>query len=479
MIPSTGDHGLQPLKSLRSQYLALLLVALAFILPRPLSAPAQDAASADRNPVNTRAQPGGMLADSPVEFPTQGALPARFPSDLKVEQFDPGEPDYYLFESPERSLAQVNQIQAAMPPGRFTPPPNDWRYLTNTRRILTQGGQLRLMAIGDSIVNDTMRSGWLSGLRAAYPMAEITATVYVRGGGGAHHFRENDRLDRQVVPRRPDLVFLGGISQRSIAADLAALIEQLRAGLPEVEIVLGTGAFGTTDPRDASALAAGPALGHRRLRSASPATRGGTALRLSRFHHSLGRVSEFLRIPSAPLLSRRGPRQRSANGARQSLPRLLATRTSAGHRPGPSARVVRRIPHRSAPARNPRAAPGLARRWHAIEVLVARDPDDAGPAEAELTSPARLLVEPEIVAAINANAFAHISPPPDNRPGTWRAGDPVNISALGHASGAPGQSTHRQRKLMEFLGDRCTAAHASLRSNRKAPPGWPSPVSHR
>jgi hypothetical protein len=141
-----------------------------------------------------------------------------------VEQFDPGEPDYFLFSSPERSLAQVKEIQAAMPPGRFTPPPNDWKYLANTRRILTEGGKLRLMAIGDSIVNDTMRSGWVSLLQAAYPLAEITATVYVRGGGGAQHFRENDRLARQVFPRRPDLVFLGGISQRSIA-DLAALIE--------------------------------------------------------------------------------------------------------------------------------------------------------------------------------------------------------------------------------------------------------------
>ena len=59
---------------------------------------------------------------------------------------------------------------------------------------------------------------------------------------------------------------------------------------------------------------------------------------------------------------------------------------------------------------------------------VARDPDDAGPAEAELTPPARLIESPDIVAAINANAFAHISPPPDDRFGTWRAGDPVNIT---------------------------------------------------
>jgi lysophospholipase L1-like esterase len=234
----------------------------------------QDAAPADRNDVNTRARPGGMAADSPVTFPERGALPALFPPDVRAERFDPGEPDYFLFASPERSLAQVKEIQAAMPAGHFTPPTNDWRHLPRTRRKLTEGGALHIMAIGDSIVNDTMRSGWIALLREAYPKAEITAVVYVRGGGGAQHFRENDRLDRNVFPRRPDLVFLGGISQRSVE-DLAALIDQLRAGLPDVEILLGTGAFGTTDPRDAAALAAAPHSGTgeygRRLRQLAEA----------------------------------------------------------------------------------------------------------------------------------------------------------------------------------------------------------------
>lgn len=198
--------------------------------------------------------PGGAHVDSPVKFPAQGALPARFPPDLKVETFDPGEPDYYLFSSPCRSLRQIRAIQEAMPAGRFTPPPNDWKHLPRTRHALRQGGRLHVMAIGDSIVNDMMRSGWVTVLREMYPRADITATVYVRGGGGCQHFRESGRLARNVIPREPDLVFLGGISQRSVE-DLAAVVDELRAALPEVEILLSTGVFGTVDPRDAAALA--------------------------------------------------------------------------------------------------------------------------------------------------------------------------------------------------------------------------------
>jgi lysophospholipase L1-like esterase len=223
------------------------------------SAPAQDAAPADRNAVNTRARPGDMMADSPVTFPKQGALPSRFPPDVK-ETAEPAEKDYYIFSSPCRSLAQIGKIQSEMPKGEFTPPPHDWRYLQHTRRILTTGGKLRLLALGDSIVNDTMRSGWVAKLAEAYPKAEIRATVYVRGGGGCQHYKERNRIQDYVLPRKPDLVFIGGISQKDVGS-IREVIHQLREGLPEVEILLATGTFGTTDPRDPVALAKAPHSG--------------------------------------------------------------------------------------------------------------------------------------------------------------------------------------------------------------------------
>ncbi|MGO9204332.1 MAG: PQQ-binding-like beta-propeller repeat protein [Limisphaerales bacterium] len=200
-----------------------------------------------------------MMADSPVTFPKEGALPAKYPPDVHVRD-EPAEKDYYIFSSPCRSLAQIAEIQAAMPKGRFTPPAPDWRPLRRTRQILTEGGELRLLALGDSIVNDTMRSGWVARLAQAYPKARIQATVYVRGGGGCQHFKELDRIATNVIPRRPNLVFIGGISQKDIES-IGEVIHQLRAGSPGVEILLATGAFGTADPRDPEALAKAPHSG--------------------------------------------------------------------------------------------------------------------------------------------------------------------------------------------------------------------------
>lgn len=103
-----------------------------------------------------------------------------------------------------------------MPSGEFAAPAADWTHLRRTRRLLTEGGDLRLLALGDSIVNDTMRSGWVAKLQEAYPKARIQATVYVRGGGGCQHYREEDRVAKNIIPQKPDLVLIGGISQKNV-----------------------------------------------------------------------------------------------------------------------------------------------------------------------------------------------------------------------------------------------------------------------
>ena len=196
-----------------------------------------------------------MKADSPVKFPEKGALPSKHPPDRSSKDGTAPEKDYYLFSTPERSLEQINRIQAEMPKGEFTPPKPGWVHLQRTQRILTEGGDLHILAVGDSIVNDTMRSGWIAKLGEAYPKAKLRGTVYVRGGGGCQHYREEGRVARHIVPRKPDLVLIGGISQKDIES-IRTVIAQLREGLPDVEIILATGTFGVADPRSPQELAA-------------------------------------------------------------------------------------------------------------------------------------------------------------------------------------------------------------------------------
>jgi hypothetical protein len=442
-------------------------LVLAGLLGPMMVARAQDAAPADRNAVHTRLHPGGMSADSPLTFPERGSLPTRFPPDLRPESFDPGEPGFYLFGSPERSLAQIREIQAAMPAGRFTPPPNDWRHLTRTRRVLAEGGTLRIMAIGDSIVNDTMRSGWVALLQAAHPGVEISATVYVRGGGGAQHFLEQDRLRRHVFPRRPDLVLLGGISQHSIE-DLAALIDQLRAGLPEVEVLLGTGAFGTVDPRDADALASAPhsgagTYGHRLRQLAAEkhcafidfttpwaAYLNSSGLHPHRFYRDVGHANEYgEQVLAKILLGFWQPEPQETAGTVE-IPHYF-TETLTDPRP-------LRIHGLRVDLRDP---------GHALDVILAPDPDGDGPAEAALTPPTRLTAETNIVAAINANGFAHIGGIRRGGLNPWRTGDPVRI--LGWAMNA--ERTASQPGSSEMGWSFWVTADGQARVSRLEPQG--------
>ncbi len=215
---------------------------------------AQDAKKKDQNKVNSSARPGSMVEDSPVKFPKKGALPSKFNPDIKRPRED-AEKDYFIFESPCRSLEQITAIQKEMPKGELTVAKQDWSGLKRTHKILTEGGDLHIMAVGDSIVNDTMRSGWVGKLAEAYPRVNIKTTVYVRGGGGCGHYREEGRVQKYIIPRKPDLVFIGGISQRKDIDAIREVIHQIRKDLPEVEFFLAAGVFGTTDPRQAAALA--------------------------------------------------------------------------------------------------------------------------------------------------------------------------------------------------------------------------------
>ena len=201
-----------------------------------------------------------LMKDSPVKFPEHGALPSKNPPDVKTPRETP-EKDYSIFGTPERSLAQVEKIRAGMVKGTVTPPPPDWQWLPRTRRVLTGGGDLHILAFGDSIVADTMRSAWVAKLAEAYPKAQIRGTVYVRGGGGCQHYKDEGRIAKNILPRKPDLVFIGGISQRDIAS-IRECIHQVRAGLPAVEFLLASGAFGSNaDPRNPAELAKAPHSG--------------------------------------------------------------------------------------------------------------------------------------------------------------------------------------------------------------------------
>ena len=161
----------------------------------------------------------------------------------------------YTITGPERTAAAVEAIDAEMPRVEYVPPAGRWGRLPRTAAILKAGGELRVVMLGDSIVNDTSRSAWeqrlLRNVRGVnVPGLTVTKVTSVRGGTGCWWYREPPCVQRYVLAHRPDLVVIGGISHHDDIAAVREVVRQIRGGDGPADILLMTPAFGTVDPAD-------------------------------------------------------------------------------------------------------------------------------------------------------------------------------------------------------------------------------------
>ena len=157
-----------------------------------------------------------------------------------------------VFRDPHRGMSPAQRIDAVystMGPVRYTPPADRWRHLRRTMARLREGGALTIVMLGDSIVNDTASSGYEHLLMRLYPKCKVRKIRSVRGSTGCWWYKEEGRVREYVLDHSPDLLMVGGISQRGDIGSIRSVMEQVRAARPETEVLLMTGAFGRTDPK--------------------------------------------------------------------------------------------------------------------------------------------------------------------------------------------------------------------------------------
>lgn len=160
----------------------------------------------------------------------------------------PVEDGVHLITEPRRTFEEIEQIYAQMPPVEFTAADDRWKHLPRTHDRLQRGDTLKIVMLGDSIINDTARSGWIHLLRNNHPDSHIEVSVVVRGSTGCWYYHEEDRVQRYVLSQDPDLVIIGGISQRRNYQAIENVITQVRDH-SDAEILLMTGVFGrNVDP---------------------------------------------------------------------------------------------------------------------------------------------------------------------------------------------------------------------------------------
>jgi hypothetical protein len=147
-------------------------------------------------------------------------------------------------------LERIDFIYSEMVPLQWTPPADRWRHLQRTVETLQKGGTLRVVMLGDSIVNDTSRSSWEKLVERLYPGAHIEKVTSVRGSTGCWYYKDPTQLQEYVLKHKPDLVMIGGISHRDDIESVRDVIRGIRAELePDPEILLMSPCFGHKDPR--------------------------------------------------------------------------------------------------------------------------------------------------------------------------------------------------------------------------------------
>jgi alpha-L-fucosidase len=159
----------------------------------------------------------------------------------------------YVLRGNERTLEAVLKAYSEIPPVRYCPPVERWEKLPKVRQLLIDGGALRVVMLGDSIVNDTSRSGWDYVVGRRHPRCTVEKVTSVRGSTGCSWYREPGRVQKFVLDHKPDLVIIGGISQGDDIDSIRDVIRQIRE-TAQPDILLMTGAFGSVDPRDAGFL---------------------------------------------------------------------------------------------------------------------------------------------------------------------------------------------------------------------------------
>ena len=155
--------------------------------------------------------------------------------------------DGYPVDDPFRGLSRIDYIDAVykrMKPLEFDFGPDRWKFIPKTMEKLQNGGTLRIVMLGDSIIQDSAASSFHLLLERMYPKCKIELIVSTRGATGCWFYKDNNMVEPYVLQHEPDLLMIGGISNGPDLEDVRSVIQQVRAK-QNPEIMLMSKVVGT------------------------------------------------------------------------------------------------------------------------------------------------------------------------------------------------------------------------------------------
>lgn len=136
-----------------------------------------------------------------------------------------------------------DQLGASLPPFHFIAPADSRKHLPRTMQSLRTGPSLRIVMLGDSIINDTNNSNWDALVRRRYPHCALQIIASVRGSTGCWFYQDDDAFQSCVAAHKPQLLIIGGISHRNDLDAIDRVIQKAQTQL-RCEILLLSGPMG-------------------------------------------------------------------------------------------------------------------------------------------------------------------------------------------------------------------------------------------
>lgn len=146
-----------------------------------------------------------------------------------------------------KAVEWADRIYSAMPPVKYQAPADRWQFIPKTMEALRAGKTLKVVMLGDSIVNDTCNSAYDVRIERMYPGARWNIVQSIRGSTGCKAYKEGNRVKEMVLDHQPDLLMIGGISNGD-AESVRTVIQQVRAKMPDLEIFVMSGPIGRVNP---------------------------------------------------------------------------------------------------------------------------------------------------------------------------------------------------------------------------------------
>ncbi len=142
------------------------------------------------------------------------------------------------------TLQQIDAVYATIDPLVYTPPAGRFANIPKTIARLRDGGELRMVLLGDSIMGNTSGSSFELLLMRDHPKCKVVKIASLRSSTGCKYYKDENRVQDYVLKHNPDLLVIGGISNGGDAEAVRSVIRQVRAQKPDTEVLLLTPVFG-------------------------------------------------------------------------------------------------------------------------------------------------------------------------------------------------------------------------------------------